>query len=75
MEALVVLGLVPNIAQFVGFADVFVSKTREIYKSGDGVLKAHLTVLAVTEDTKTLTDKLYQSQHGSLNMLRQRSKH
>ena len=58
MEALVIVGLVSNVVQFVDFAGELVSKTHEIYSSVDGVSKDHADIEYVAEKTRALAETL-----------------
>jgi hypothetical protein len=66
MEAPVIEGLDSNVVQFVDFAQELVSKTYEICRSSDDVLKEHADIKAVTEKIPALADTLELS-HPSVD--------
>ena len=72
MEALVIVGFVSNVFQFLDFAGRLVSKTHEFYNSADGILQEHVYVKDITEKTRALADTLklsYAAADPELNQL------
>lgn len=58
MEALVVIGLVGNIVQFVDFSGKLISKSTELYRSSEGALTENIDIETVTNHLVLLNSKL-----------------
>ena len=58
METLAIVGLVANIVQFVDFSGKLISKSAELYQSGEGALAENVDIETVTNDLVLLNSKI-----------------
>jgi hypothetical protein len=62
-EGLAAIGLAGNIIQFISFASVLVSKSREIHQSASGVSSELVDVIHVAKDVRNFSSQLLANPH------------
>lgn len=60
-ESIAILGVVASIVQFVDFGIRLLTKTQDMYRSADGLLKEHVEISEITDDVKKLTGQILTS--------------
>lgn len=60
-ESIAILGVVASIVQFVDFGIRLLTKTQNMYRSADGLLKEHVEISEITDDVKKLTGQILTS--------------